>query len=60
AASAVSEFLTGMTIEQARGIDKDAVEDLLGGLPARKGHAAVLVVTVVRRALAKLESERPA
>lgn len=51
AASATSELLQGMTVGEARRLDRDAVSHALGGLPARKAHAALLVVSAVRKAL---------
>jgi nitrogen fixation NifU-like protein len=56
AASMTSELLTGMTLEQARGLDRGAIEDALGGLPARKAHAAALAVSAVRAALGSYET----
>lgn len=51
AASVTSELLRGMSVEEARRLDRDRVISALGGLPARKAHAALLVVSVVRKAL---------
>lgn len=51
AASVTSELLRGMTLEQARILDRDQIATALGGLPARKAHAAMLAVSVLRKAL---------
>lgn len=51
AASVTSEMLRGMTVAQARGLDREQVAEALGGLPARKAHAAALVIATVREAL---------
>lgn len=51
AASVTSELLRGMPVEEARALDRDAVAEALGGLPARKAHAAVLAVSTVRKAI---------
>lgn len=50
-ASAASELLTGMGVERARALDRAAIENALGGLPPRKGHAALLVLQVIGCAL---------
>lgn len=51
AASVTSELLSGMTIEEARTLDREQIARALGGLPARKAHAAMLAVSVVKKAL---------
>ncbi|HEX8918037.1 MAG TPA: iron-sulfur cluster assembly scaffold protein [Chloroflexota bacterium] len=51
AASVVSEMLQGMSVDQARALSRDAVAGALGGLPARKAHAAALAVSVVHKAI---------
>lgn len=51
AASVTSELVRGMTVEQARRLDREAIAAALGGLPARKAHAALLVVSALRKAL---------
>ena len=51
AASITSEMVRGMTLEEARSIDRQAIADALGGLPARKAHAAMLATSTLRRAL---------
>jgi nitrogen fixation NifU-like protein len=52
ASSVASEMLRGMDIDSARRLDRTAVEEALGGLPPRKGHAAALVIAALHRALA--------
>ena len=51
AASAASVLLQGSSLEDARRVDRDRLAAALGGLPARKAHAATLVLTTVARAL---------
>ncbi|MBV9278663.1 MAG: iron-sulfur cluster assembly scaffold protein [Chloroflexi bacterium] len=55
AASVTSELLRGMSVEQARALDRQSIADALGGLPARKAHAAILAVSAVRKALANFD-----
>src|SRR5579859_8200319 len=52
AGSVVTEILRGMSVEQARDLNRDVVADALGGLAARKSHAASLAASVVRKAIA--------
>lgn len=51
AASVTSELLRGMTIEQARTLDREQIAVALGGLPPRKAHATMLAVSVVKKAV---------
>lgn len=51
AASVTSELLKNLSVAEACALTRGDVETALGGLPARKAHAAALVVSVVRRAL---------
>jgi nitrogen fixation NifU-like protein len=51
AASMLSEMVTGLPIEEARRLDREALSEALGGLPARKAHAALLCISVLREAL---------
>lgn len=51
AASAASELVRGMPLERARCLDRQAISDALGGLPARKAHAAALAASAIRRAV---------
>ncbi len=50
-ASAASVLLEGSTLEDARRLDSARLAAALDGLPARKAHAASLVLTTVARAL---------
>ena len=52
--SALAEMLEGMTPERASAITRKDITDALGGLPARRQHAAALAVETLRSALAKL------
>jgi nitrogen fixation NifU-like protein len=58
AASLTSELVRGMTVEQARQVDRRMIADALGGLPARKSHAALLTVAALQRALGDFSGER--
>lgn len=51
AASVTSELVRGMTLDEARSLDRERIAEALGGLPARKSHAALLAATVVREAV---------
>lgn len=51
AASAASVLLEGRSLDEARRVDRARLSAALGGLPARKAHAATLVLTTVARAL---------
>jgi nitrogen fixation NifU-like protein len=53
AASVLSELVRGMAISEARTLDREAVADALGGLPARKAHAASLAVSALHAAIAR-------
>lgn len=55
--SALAEMLEGMTLEEAASITRSRITDALGGLPARKQHAAALAVETLHAAL---ESLKPA
>jgi nitrogen fixation protein NifU and related proteins len=52
--SALTELIQGKTIEEAARLTREELTDALGGLPARKGHAAALAVETLRAALSKL------
>jgi nitrogen fixation NifU-like protein len=58
AASVTSELLRGMTLDEARALDNDGIEEALGGLPARKTHVAALTVSAVRGALDTYENRQ--
>lgn len=51
AASALSEMLPGLSLDQARALDRGDLAAALGGLPPRKDHAALLAISTLRRAL---------
>ena len=50
--SALAQMLEGMTVEDAGRLTRQEVARAVGGLPARKGHAAALAVETLRAALA--------
>jgi len=56
AASVTSELIRGMTLREARALERQMVTDALGGLPARKGHAAALAVAAVRSAVSRYQA----
>jgi nitrogen fixation NifU-like protein len=49
--SALTEMLEGMTVEQAARISRQQIIQALGGLPARKNHAAALAIETLQAAL---------
>jgi nitrogen fixation NifU-like protein len=51
AASVMSEIVRGMSVDDAAQLSREHVADALGGLPARKSHAALLAVSTLRKAL---------
>jgi nitrogen fixation NifU-like protein len=53
--SALAEMLEGMTLEDAAHVERQDIARALGGLPARKGHAAALAVETLREALSMLD-----
>lgn len=52
--SALTQLVSGLTIEECLSIDRREVARSLGGLPARKQHAAALAVETLRAALDNL------
>ena len=53
--SALAAMLEGITLDQASRLTRADITRALGGLPARKGHAAALAVETLREALHKLQ-----
>ena len=49
--SALTEMLEGSTVEEAARLTRQDIVSAVGGLPARKGHAAALAVETLREAL---------
>lgn len=49
--SALTELLAGASLEEAALITRQDITRALGGIPARKGHAAALAVETLRAAL---------
>ena len=49
--SALAEMLEGMTLEEAAHVTRADLTEAVGGLPARKQHAAALAVETLREAL---------
>ncbi len=54
--SALAEMLEGMTPEEAARLSRQDIIDAIGGLPARKGHAAALAVETLRAALEQCDA----
>ena len=52
--SALTELIEGKTLREAARLTREELTEAIGGLPARKGHAAALAVEVLRAALSKL------
>ena len=51
--SALAEMIEGVSLEEARALTKDQIVKAVGGLPARKHHAAALAVETLQLALDK-------
>jgi NifU-like protein involved in Fe-S cluster formation len=49
--SALAEMLEGLSLEEAAQVTRERVVEAVGGLPARKQHAAALAVETLREAL---------
>jgi nitrogen fixation NifU-like protein len=54
--SALAQILEGLTLEEAARINRAQLAGALGGLPARKGHAAALAVETLHAALRQLSA----
>jgi nitrogen fixation protein NifU and related proteins len=52
--SALAEMLEGLTVEEARALTRAEITRAVGGLPARKTHAAALAIETLRSALRRL------
>lgn len=55
--SALTEMLAGMTRGQASQLTRQDITRAVGGLPARKGHAAALAIETLRAALESTPAE---
>lgn len=55
--SALTEIVEGMTRVQAARVTRQDITRAVGGLPARKGHAAALAIETLRAALESLPVE---
>jgi nitrogen fixation NifU-like protein len=55
--SVLAEMLEGMTVEEASGLTRKEIAAALGGLPARKQHAAALAIETLRNALLQRNHE---
>lgn len=49
--SVLTEMLQGITIEEALVLTRKDVSNAVGGLPARKQHAAALAIETLRKAI---------
>ena len=49
--SVLTEMIQGKTVDEAMRFTRRDVLDVVGGLPARKHHAAALAIETLRRAL---------
>jgi nitrogen fixation NifU-like protein len=52
--SALTELLNGLTIDEAARLTRQQLISALGGLPARKSHAAALAIETLHAALVNL------
>jgi nitrogen fixation protein NifU and related proteins len=57
--SALAEMLEGLKVEEAALLTRQEITHALGGLPARKGHAAALAIETLRAALKAEASVTP-
>ena len=57
--SALAAMLEGLTTEEAALVSRADITKAVGGLPARKGHAAALVVETLAAALEELREREP-
>lgn len=53
--SALAETLEGMTLAEAARVTRSSIIESLGGLPARKQHAAALAVETLHAALSQCD-----
>jgi nitrogen fixation NifU-like protein len=56
--SALAEMLEGMTLEDAALLTRQDITRSVGGLPARKTHAAALAAETLRETLSRFEVQR--
>ena len=54
--SALAELVEGMTVEEAAQVTRARVAGAVGGLPARKQHAAALAVETLREVLRLIQA----
>jgi nitrogen fixation protein NifU and related proteins len=52
--SVLTELISGKTIEEATQLTRKDLLDAVGGLPARKQHAAALAIETLRAAIASV------
>ena len=52
ASSMLTELLVGRTLDESLALDRDAITEALGGLPAQKAHSAVLTEDAIKAAVA--------
>ena len=55
--SALAEMLDGMTIEAANGLTSAELVKSIGGLPARKQHAAALAIETLHAAIKAIDAD---
>ena len=55
--SALAEMLEGMSVEDALKLTRKEIVSVVGGLPARKQHAAALAIETLSIALASLSND---
>ncbi len=57
AASTLSEMVPGLSVPEALVLDRESLTENLGGLPARKSHAAILAISALRQALSNIDRD---
>jgi NifU-like protein involved in Fe-S cluster formation len=54
--SALTELVRGKRVDEARGLRREQIVELVGGLPEASAHASYLAMDALAAALEKLET----
>ena len=57
-ASALTELVLGKSVQEARGLTRDDLVHIVGGLPQASGHAAQLALDALSSALAQIAKNK--
>ena len=55
--SILTELITGKTTAEAKNLTRNDLLDAIGGLPARKHHAAALAIEALNAAVSQLPAD---